>query len=118
MKVQEKLQQLRKLLKQDQVDAYYLPMQDPHNSEYVPKHWLRLAWLSGFTGSAATVIITQDTAILWTDCRYFLQAENELNLEHFELFRQGQPGVVTVAEWLALQKSRILYRCGLTDCDY
>ncbi|QGP56413.1 putative peptidase [Piscirickettsia salmonis] len=103
MHVVEKLQQLRQLMKRDGVDAYYIPMQDPHNSEYLPLHWQRLAWLSGFTGSAATVIVTQKTAILWTDCRYFLQAENELDLNCFELFRQGQPEVPTIAAWLAEQ---------------
>jgi Xaa-Pro aminopeptidase len=60
------------------LDAYLIPTNDPHQSEYVPKHWAAREWLSGFTGSAGTLVVTTHFAGLWTDARYFLQAEQEL----------------------------------------
>lgn len=84
------------------VAAFIVPSEDPHMSEYAPKCHARREWLSNFTGSAGTVVITQDAALLWTDGRYFLQAEQELP-EGWTLMRSGTPGVLEIADWLAAQ---------------
>ncbi len=72
------LTRLRQLMVQAGLQAYLVPSNDPHQSEYVPQHWAAREWLSGFTGSAGILVITADFAGLWTDARYFLQAEQEL----------------------------------------
>ena len=71
----EKLAALRALMRMKKVDAYIIPLSDPHMGEYIPDHWNIVQWLTGFTGSAATVVITDSFAGLWTDSRYFSQAE-------------------------------------------
>lgn len=78
---------LRKQMLDNEIDAYIIPSSDPHQSEYAPKHWQSREWISGFTGSAGTVIITQDHAGLWTDSRYFIQAEEELSKSEFNLHK-------------------------------
>ena len=65
--------------------AYVIPATDPHLSEYLPDHWKTLQWASGFTGSAGTLVVTQDFAGLWTDSRYFIQAEQQLAGSGIEL---------------------------------
>ena len=75
---EEKLAILRTSMKSANIDAYIIPVSDPHLSEYIPDHWRIIAWLTGFTGSAATVVVTDTFAGLWTDTRYFIQAENQL----------------------------------------
>ena len=65
-------------MKQHQLDAYLIPSEDAHSSEYVAEVDQRRAFISGFTGSAGTALVTQDTALVWTDSRYFVQAETEL----------------------------------------
>jgi len=77
--IKERLKQLRGLMKKAGMDAYYIPSTDPHQSEYVPACWQRRQWLSGFTGSAGDLVVTRTTAGLWTDGRYFLQAEKFIN---------------------------------------
>ena len=73
----------------------------PHNSEYTPDHWKAREWLTGFDGSAGTaVVLAENGGALWTDSRYFLQAEEQLNGTPFELMRDGMPGTPSVAEWL------------------
>ncbi|UCE22073.1 MAG: aminopeptidase P family N-terminal domain-containing protein, partial [Candidatus Aminicenantes bacterium] len=91
---------LRKLMKDHGVDAYLVPSSDPHQSEYVPEFWQRRKFISGFTGSAGDVVITQKNAGLWTDSRYFLQAEQELDKKVFTLFRMGMPDVPSIEGWL------------------
>ncbi|EEH54876.1 uncharacterized protein MICPUCDRAFT_44647 [Micromonas pusilla CCMP1545] len=81
------------------VDAFLVPSQDPHFSEYVATCYERRAWVSNFTGSAGTALVTRDEALLWTDGRYFLQAEKELG-EEWTLMRGGQPGVPEPKAWL------------------
>jgi len=81
------------------VDAFLVPSQDPHFSEYVPTCFERRMFISGFTGSAGTALVTADAALLWTDGRYFLQAEQELGPE-WTLMRGGQPGVPEPKAWL------------------
>ncbi len=80
--------------------AYIVPSADPHQSEYVADHWKSRAWISGFTGSAGTAVITADMAGLWTDFRYYLIAENQLQGSGYELFKVGMPGVLEYPEWL------------------
>ena len=100
MKVKERVDAVRRLMKQNQVEAYFVPSSDPHQSEYVPECWQRRPWISGFTGSAGDVLVTHAVAGLWTDGRYFLQAEEELRGSGIKLFRSGQPGVPSLTEFL------------------
>ena len=94
-----KLIALRAAMKNAGVDAFLVPSQDPHFSEYVATCYERRAWVSNFTGSAGTALVTRDEALLWTDGRYFLQAEKELG-EEWTLMRGGQPGVPEPKAWL------------------
>jgi Xaa-Pro aminopeptidase len=82
------------------VDAYLIPTADAHLNEYVPTCWQRRNWLSGFTGSAGDLLVLPNQAALWTDGRYFLQAEQELEGSGIELYRSGEPGVPTIEEHL------------------
>lgn len=84
------------------VDAVIIPSGDAHQSEYVASCDERRAFLSGFTGSAGTALVLQDRALLWTDGRYFLQAEGQLSSE-WTLMKSGEPGVPTMEDWLAEQ---------------
>ncbi len=90
-------------MKEEGVAAYYVPSTDPHASEYVAEVWQRRAFISGFSGSAGTVVVTADKAGLWTDSRYFLQAEGQLAGSGIELFRMGDPGVPDIEPWLGTQ---------------
>ncbi len=103
MNTRRKLAALRSLMSEHGVDAYYVPSTDPHQSEYVPPIWQRRAWLSGFNGSAGDLVVTRRRAALWTDSRYFLQAEIQLRGSGIELMRQGVPGTPTLAQWLGRQ---------------
>jgi len=96
----EKVRELRRLMKDYGIQAYFVPSSDPHQSEYVPEFWQRRKFISGFTGSAGDVVITKTKAGLWTDSRYFLQAEQQLDSRVFTLFKIGLPGVPTWKEWL------------------
>ena len=82
------------------ITAYIIPTSDPHQSEYVAEHYKSRTWISGFTGSAGTVVVTQYDAILWTDGRYFIQAENQLKGSEYKLFKMGVPGFPSYVEWL------------------
>jgi len=83
------------------VDACIITSADPHLSEYPADHWKFREWISGFTGSAGTVIVTNEEAGLWTDSRYFLQAEQELEDTGIDLYRMGEPEILNYKEWLA-----------------
>jgi len=85
----EKLASLRTALLQKGINLYIIPSSDPHLGEYIPDHWQIINWLTGFTGSAATVIITDTFAGLWTDSRYFIQAEKQLFGSGFEFVKPG-----------------------------
>lgn len=101
MTVTEKLERLREWMEGAGVEAFIVPSNDPHFSEYVSPHWGCRAWLSGFDGSAATVVVTRaGKAALWTDSRYFLQAETQLKDTGIELQKQGLPDTPTIVEWL------------------
>jgi len=100
MTIPERLAALRKLMTEQQIDAWIVPSDDPHQSEYVADRWKARTWLSGFTGSAGTVVVTADKAGLWTDSRYFLQAELELKDSGITLFKEDMPGVPYYKDWL------------------
>ena len=106
MKTIEKLEKLRGLMKKNEIDLYIVPSSDPHISEYLPDYWKTRSWISGFTGSAGTFAITQKKAVLWTDSRYFLQAENELANTGIELCRQGLPETPSLEGWIAMQLNK------------
>lgn len=95
----EKLAALRSEMKQHQVDAYLVSSADPHISEYLPERYKTMAWLSGFTGSAGTLLITQDFAGLWTDSRYFVQANEQLEGTGFELVKLKQQHAPEYVDW-------------------
>ncbi len=85
----DKLALLRSALHQKRIDTYIIPSSDPHLGEHVPDHWQIIKWLTGFTGSAATVVVTNTFAGLWTDSRYFIQAEKQLSGSGFEFIKPG-----------------------------
>jgi Xaa-Pro aminopeptidase len=101
MKTRDKIAALRRLMAERGLAAYLVPSTDPHQSEYVPECWRRRAWASGFTGSAGDLLVTVRQAGLWTDGRYFLQAEGQLHGSGIKLFRMGDPGVPTLHAFLA-----------------
>lgn len=89
MTVDEKLEKLRELMATRKIDAYIINTSDPHQSEYISDYYKTREFISGFTGSAGTCVVTKDKAILWTDSRYFLQAEKELKYSEFEFYKIG-----------------------------
>jgi len=98
--IPQRLTDLRNLLVQQKVEAYIIPSNDPHFSEYVADRWKCREWLSGFNGSAGTLVVTTTTAALWTDSRYFLQAEEQLSGTGIDLMKMGNPGVPSIEEYL------------------
>ena len=100
IRVSERLAALRAAMAEHEIDAWIIPSSDPHQSEYVADHWTGREWASGFTGSAGTVVVLKDEAALWTDGRYFIQAEQELEGVDVKLMREGNPSVPSIAEWL------------------
>lgn len=100
MKVQEKLKALRELMKKNQIDVYCIPSSDPHQSEYVADRWRSREWISGFTGSAGSVMVTQKKACLWTDGRYDIQAEKQLKGSSIDLVITNFPNAVPYHEWI------------------
>jgi len=100
MTYQEKLNEIRKQMKADHVEAYIIPSADPHISEYLPKHYKCIPFTSGFTGSAGTLVITHDFAGLWTDSRYFEQAAEQLAGSGFELVKQKVQHAPEYIQWL------------------
>ena len=101
MTVPEKLSALRALMKERKMAAYIIPSDDFHGSEYVGEYFKARAFLSGFTGSAGTLLVMPESAFLWTDGRYFLQAASQLENSGIELMKSGEPGVPTLSEFLA-----------------
>ena len=100
MVVAEKLSSLRQLMEKQGLDFYFVPARDPHNNEYVPACWQRRAWISHFDGSAGDALVGRQQAYLWTDPRYFLQAEHQLDPAHFQLMKQMQ-GTPPLHLWFA-----------------
>ncbi len=99
--VTERIAALRKAMEKSGVQAYVVPSSDPHLSEYTPEHWKARRYFSGFTGSAGTLAVTREKSGLWTDGRYFIQAERELSGSGIRLYRMGVRGVPACPEFLA-----------------
>ena len=97
------LEALREAMRKVNVSAVIIPGTDPHQSEYVNPHWKVRDWVTGFTGSNGTAVVTMNAAGLWTDSRYFLQAADQLQDSGFDLHKEDIPGEATVTEWLAEQ---------------
>ncbi|WP_439185343.1 aminopeptidase P family protein [Carboxylicivirga taeanensis] len=100
MSTPDRLFKLRSHMATLGVDAFIITSADPHLSEYPSSHWKFREWISGFTGSAGTVVVTNEEAGLWTDSRYFLQAEQQLEDSGIDLFKMGNEGVPDYKEWL------------------
>ncbi len=98
--IQERLQKLRALMQERSIDAYMIPTSDFHESEYVGKHFKCREFMTGFTGSAGTAVITKDDAALWTDGRYFVQAAAQLEGSTVVLQKMGQEGTPSIKEYL------------------
>lgn len=99
----ERIAALRNEMKLQNISAYIIPSGDPHLSEYPAKRWESRSWITGFTGSAGTAVITAEKVGLWTDARYFLQAERELKDTGIELFRQGLPETCSIPDFLCTE---------------
>lgn len=98
--IQNRIKMLREALSQNELQAYIIPSTDPHLSEYSASHWLSREWISGFNGSAGTVVITSGQAGLWTDSRYFIQATDQLADTGIDLYKDMLPGTPSIAEFL------------------
>ena len=121
MVVKERVEQLRNLMRERGIEAYIVPSSDPHQSEYVAEHYAARTFITGFTGSAGTAVVTLKDAGLWTDGRYFIQAENELKDTGVTLFRMGESGVPTVEEFLknSLNKgAKVAFDGKVISVDY
>ncbi|NMA68868.1 MAG: M24 family metallopeptidase, partial [Desulfitobacterium sp.] len=100
MEIANRLTKLRELMEKHQLHAYIVPSSDPHLSEYVAEHYKSRQWISGFTGSAGTAVITLKDAGLWTDGRYYIQAEKQLQNTGITLFRGADPKTPSYTQWL------------------
>lgn len=98
--INARIEQLRQWMRKKGINAFITPSTDPHCGEYVPRRWQSREWISGFTGSAGTAVVTLEKAALWTDNRYFLQAEEQLKGSEYELMKIGLEGTPSVQEWL------------------
>ncbi len=109
-----RVEALRRWLRGEGLNAYVVPTLDPHNSEYLPFRWQTREWLTGFTGSAGLAVVTLEKAALWTDSRYFLQAEEQLAGTGIELMREGVAGTSEPTRWIEeqLQDGDAVGFCG------
>lgn len=98
--IELRLARLRELMKREHLSAFIFPSTDAHQSEYVADHWRGREWISGFNGSAGTAVVTMKSAALWTDFRYFLAAEEQLEDTEYQLMRLKMEGTPTITEWL------------------
>lgn len=102
-----RLARLRELMKREHLSAFIFPSTDAHQSEYVADHWRGREWISGFNGSAGTAVVTMKSAALWTDSRYFLAAEEQLEDTEYQLMRLKMEGTPTIAEWLGKELQNV-----------
>lgn len=98
--IKERIHALRMTFRPNNIKAFIIPSTDPHLSEYVAPYWMSREWISGFTGSAGTVVILMDKAGLWTDSRYFLQAEKELEGSGITLYKEMLPETPSITKFL------------------
>ena len=96
----QRIDLLRKVLAEDDISAMIIPSTDPHFGEYIPAHYKILEWLSGFTGEAATLVITQKEAALWVDSRFFIQAAKQLEGTGIEMMKLRVEGTPSVSQWI------------------
>ncbi len=96
----KRVESLREYLRRNGLCAFIFPSTDPHQGEYVPEHWQTRKWISGFDGSAGTAVVTLSDAALWTDSRYFIAAEQQLEGTTFTLMKDGLPETPAIPEWL------------------
>ena len=99
--IADRLAALREEMRRERLSAFIFPSADPHMSEYVPERWEGRKWISGFDGSAGTAVVTLHSAALWTDSRYFLAAEQQLEGTEFQLMRERMESTPSIADWLA-----------------
>lgn len=99
--INDRLASLREVMRREHLAAFIFPSTDAHQSEYVAAHWQGREWISGFNGSAGTVVVTLTSAALWTDSRYFLAAEEQLKGTEYQLMKLKVEGTPTIAQWLA-----------------
>lgn len=99
--INNRIAALRAHIAQEQIQAFIIPSTDPHLSEYVAPHWQSREWISGFTGSAGTVVVTAKDAGLWTDSRYFLQAARQLEGTCITLYKEMLPETPNIPEFLS-----------------
>ena len=99
--INERLVALRRWMKENALTAFIFPSSDPHDSEYVADHWKTREWISGFSGSAGTAVVTLQHAALWTDSRYFIAAAKELAGSEYQLMKERMAGTPSISEWLA-----------------
>ncbi|MDD2511898.1 MAG: aminopeptidase P family protein [Proteiniphilum sp.] len=104
--IPERLAAMRRFMEEKNLDAFIIPTTDAHLSEYPPQHWESRKWISGFTGSAGTAVVTKEKAGVWTDSRYFLQAAEELKDTGFDLYKAGQPGTPDLTAWIIEQTGK------------
>lgn len=105
--IELRLARLRELMKREHLSAFIFPSTDAHQSEYVADHWRGREWISGFNGSAGTAVVTMKSAALWTDSRYFLAAEEQLEDTEYQLMRLKMEGTPTIAEWLGKELQNV-----------
>ena len=105
--IELRLARLRELMKREHLSAFIFPSTDAHQSEYVADHWRGREWISGFNGSAGTAVVTMKSAALWTDSRYFLAAEEQLEGTEYQLMRLKIEGTPTIAEWLGKELQEV-----------
>lgn len=98
--ITRRVETLRDYMRSHGLAAFIFPSTDPHNGEYVPDHWMTRQWISGFNGSAGTAVVTLSQAALWTDSRYFLAAEEQLDGTPYTLMKERVEGTPTMAQWL------------------
>ena len=96
MSIIERLAALRALMKKNSLTAYIVPGTDPHASEYMAPHWMDMSWITGFLGETGTAVVTLNEALLWTDSRYYLQAEAELAGSTVGLMRESDVDCPTI----------------------
>ena len=99
--IKERMHALRMTFPPNYIKAFIIPSTDPHLSEYVAPHWMSREWISGFTGSAGTVVVLMNEAGLWTDSRYFLQAAKELEGSGITLYKEMLPETHSITKYLS-----------------
>ena len=100
MEIKNRLTLLRNLLAEQDISAMIIPSNDPHFGEYVPDYYKTIEWLTGFTGEAGTLVVAQESAALWTDSRFFVQAEAQLQGTGVQLMKLKVEGTPSIQQWL------------------